>query len=116
MNATSHTSILAIGQNIKESENHPLGSKSSTEAAMIQQKIDTTELVQQASVSEVLQQVQSGKSQLSMRDVELKFVTDTATHTMMVFVIDRASGNVLRSIPPEEMEKLSVGDLLEIAA
>lgn len=52
----------------------------------------------------------------SLKDVELKFVPDVSTNEVTVFVVDRTSKSVLRTIPPEELKKLDSGDLLKITA
>ena len=49
-------------------------------------------------------------------DVFLRFRVDGKSHHITVFVVDRASKRVVRSIPPEELNKLQVGDLLELVA
>ena len=49
-------------------------------------------------------------------EVFLRFRVDGASHQITVFVIDRVSKRVLRSIPPEELDKLKAGDLLELFA
>jgi uncharacterized FlaG/YvyC family protein len=48
--------------------------------------------------------------------VELKFVKDKETNKITVFVVDKVSKHVLRSIPPEDFEKMKTGELLEISA
>jgi uncharacterized FlaG/YvyC family protein len=57
-----------------------------------------------------------GISKNPFRDVELKFVRDDNSNQMTVYVVDRTTKSVLRSIPPEDIGKLNVGDLLEITA
>ncbi len=49
-------------------------------------------------------------------NVFLKFKVDEDTRSITVYVIDRETKRVLRSIPPEEMNKLQTGDLLEMIA
>jgi uncharacterized FlaG/YvyC family protein len=49
-------------------------------------------------------------------NVFLKFKVDEDTRNITVYVIDRETKRVLRSIPPEEMNKLQTGDLLELIA
>lgn len=48
-------------------------------------------------------------------DVYLKFNVDEANN-ITVYVIDRASKRVLRSIPPNDVNKLKAGDLLKLLA
>jgi uncharacterized FlaG/YvyC family protein len=52
----------------------------------------------------------------NMNSVFLRFKVDEGTSNITVYVIDRESKRVLRSIPPEEMNKLQAGDLLELFA
>ena len=47
-------------------------------------------------------------------DVAVRFRVDRQTNTVTVFIVDRASKRVLRSIPPEEVGKLHAGDLFEL--
>lgn len=49
-------------------------------------------------------------------DVFLKFRVDEKTRDITVYVIDRATKRVVRSIPPEELNSLQAGDLLELLA
>ena len=66
--------------------------------------------------TEVKQPVASSQTVNPLKDVELKFVRDSETNQMTVFVVDKASKSVLRSIPADELEKMNAGDLLEISA
>ncbi len=52
----------------------------------------------------------------TMADVILKFKVNEGTRSITLYVIDRESKRVLRSIPPEEMNKLQAGDILELLA
>jgi hypothetical protein len=52
----------------------------------------------------------------NMDNVSLRFRVDEKTKNITVFIVDRASKRVLRSIPPEELNKLQAGDLLELLA
>lgn len=49
-------------------------------------------------------------------NVSLKFQIDEDTHNITVYIIDRESNRVLRSIPPQELNKLKAGDLLQMLA
>lgn len=49
-------------------------------------------------------------------DVFLKFQVNEKTNDVTVYVVDRATRKVVRAIPPEELNKLQVGDLLELLA
>jgi hypothetical protein len=47
-------------------------------------------------------------------DVAVRFRVDRQTNDVTVFIVDRVSKRVLRSIPPEEVGKLQAGDLFEL--
>ncbi len=47
-------------------------------------------------------------------NVSLQFRVDAKTKDVTVFVVDRNSKKVLRSIPANELAKLSAGDLLSL--
>lgn len=48
--------------------------------------------------------------------VSLQFRVDDQTKDVTIFVVDRKSKKVLRSIPASEMAKLQAGDLLKLTA
>jgi uncharacterized FlaG/YvyC family protein len=49
-------------------------------------------------------------------NVFLKFKVDENSSNITVYVVDRETKRILRSIPPEDMNKLQTGDLLELIA
>jgi uncharacterized FlaG/YvyC family protein len=49
-------------------------------------------------------------------EVSLHFRVDNETRDVTVFVVDRQSKRVLRSIPANELAKLQVGELLKLTA
>ena len=49
-------------------------------------------------------------------DITIHFRVDEDTKDLTVFVVDRQSKRVLRSIPADELDKLSAGDLLKLTA
>ncbi len=51
-----------------------------------------------------------------MANVSLQFRVDAKTKDVTIFVIDRTSKKVLRSIPPGELSKMQAGDLLKLTA
>ncbi len=60
---------------------------------------------------------QSTPAQVSnMAEVALQFRIDDQTSKLTVFVVDRTSRRVLRSIPANELYKLQAGDLLKLTA
>jgi hypothetical protein len=51
-----------------------------------------------------------------LRNVRLKFKVDPQTNDITVLMIDVASRRVIRAIPPEELQKLDEGELVELLA
>ncbi len=49
-------------------------------------------------------------------DVYLRFEVNDETRDVTIYVVDRASKNVVRTIPPEQANKLRAGDLLHLLA
>ncbi len=49
-------------------------------------------------------------------DVSLRYRVDEKTNELTVFVIDRASRQVLRTIPADELKQLKAGDLFQLLA
>lgn len=49
-------------------------------------------------------------------DVVLRFNVDRETHEVTVYIMDRASRQIIRTIPPDELSKLNAGDLIELLA
>lgn len=52
----------------------------------------------------------------ALDNVRLHFRVDPKTHEVTVLMVDKASHRVIRSIPPEELNKLEEGDLVELFA
>lgn len=49
-------------------------------------------------------------------DILLRFHIDEETNDITVYLVDRATKQVVRSIPPNEVQKLRAGDLLKLFA
>ena len=49
-------------------------------------------------------------------DVSIHFRVDDETNELTVFVVDRKTKRVVRSIPASELHKLQAGDLLKLTA
>jgi uncharacterized FlaG/YvyC family protein len=47
-------------------------------------------------------------------NVHLRFRYDEDTKKMTVFIVDRSTRQVIRTIPPDEVNRLSSGDLVEL--
>ena len=52
----------------------------------------------------------------SPSNVSIHFRLDEKTNELTVFVVDRKTKQVLRSIPASELQKLQAGDLLQLTA
>ncbi len=50
----------------------------------------------------------------NLSNVSIHFRVDDETNDVTIFIIDRKSKKVLRSIPASELQKLQVGDLLKL--
>lgn len=50
----------------------------------------------------------------NLSNVSIYFRVDDETNDVTIFIIDRKSKKVLRSIPASELQKLQVGDLLKL--
>ena len=53
---------------------------------------------------------------VNLKNVSIHFRVDDETGQLTVFLVDRASRRVLRSIPASELHKLQAGDLLKLTA
>jgi len=49
-------------------------------------------------------------------DVRLKFVVDSKTNDVTVLVLDKASRQIIRTIPTDELQNLTRGDLVTVFA
>lgn len=49
-------------------------------------------------------------------DVRLKFIVDSKTNDVTVLVLDRASRQIIRTIPNDELKNLTRGDLVTVFA
>lgn len=52
----------------------------------------------------------------NLLDISIHFNVDDETGQLIVVVVERASGRVLRAIPASELQKLRVGELLKRTA
>jgi uncharacterized FlaG/YvyC family protein len=50
----------------------------------------------------------------SLENVSIHFRLDDKTNTVTIFLVDRKSRKVLRSIPASELQKMQIGDLLKL--
>jgi uncharacterized FlaG/YvyC family protein len=56
------------------------------------------------------------KSSNSLENISLHFRVDEETNNVTIFLVDRKSHKVLRSIPAAELQKMQIGDLLKLTA
>lgn len=56
------------------------------------------------------------KSSNSLENISIHFRVDEATNDITIFLVDRKSHKVLRSIPADELQKMQIGDLLKLTA
>jgi uncharacterized FlaG/YvyC family protein len=61
-------------------------------------------------------QQDGSKSMLSLADVSLKFMINADTKDVTILILDRASHKVVRTIPPEDMNRMDPGELLQLFA
>lgn len=52
----------------------------------------------------------------AVSDIQLKFQVNEETKQVTVYVVDRSTKTVIRSIPPDELNNLQAGDLVELLA
>jgi uncharacterized FlaG/YvyC family protein len=59
-------------------------------------------------------QAQQSLLPITNNDTFLRFMVDKKTNDITVYVVDRASHRVMRSIPPTDVNNLKAGDLLKL--
>lgn len=57
-----------------------------------------------------------GSLPITNSDTFLKFMVDKKTNDITVYIVDRATHKVMRSIPPNDVNNLKAGDLLKLLA
>lgn len=82
---------------------------------------ETTEITTREPVSSGLEespkQLESESEQTrGLSNISIHFQVDDESKELTVFVIDRDSRRVIRSIPASEFSKLQAGDLLKLTA
>jgi uncharacterized FlaG/YvyC family protein len=56
------------------------------------------------------------KTSNPLLDTSLKFMVNAETKSVTLLILDRASHKVVRTIPPEDMNKLDPGEVLNLFA
>lgn len=116
-------SIQAVGQGEGESRAAVIYQmfqnqlfKATTPVPAVQvEKADKTEKVEKPVASEKNEEKQS-LLPITNSDTFLKFMVDKKSNDITVYVVDRASNRVMRSIPPNDVNNLKAGDLLKLLA
>ena len=52
----------------------------------------------------------------SLKNISIHFRVDDETNDVTIFLVDRKTKKVLRSIPASELQKMQVGDILKLTA
>ena len=94
-------------------------SASAAQSAPQQDKISTQEkaAVQEKSQSKFATEATQPQAMVSnAANISLKFRVDEETREVTIFVVDRSSKKVIRSIPPGELAKMRAGELLKLTA
>jgi len=47
-------------------------------------------------------------------EIMLRFQVDPQTRQVTIFVLDKTHRNVIRTIPPEEMARLKIGEIIDL--
>ncbi|GAP11981.1 uncharacterized flagellar protein FlaG [Bellilinea caldifistulae] len=95
----------------------PVSPPAGDSSARIQQVVDFySEKAAAPRRSEIGESSPSPSSQPRTSDVVLRFNVNRETHEVTVYIMDRASRQIIRTIPPDELSKLKAGDLIELLA
>lgn len=96
----------------------PISPPAGDSSARVQQVVDyySEKSVAAPRRREADESVPSTPTQPRTSDVVLRFNVDRETHEVTVYIMDRASRQIIRTIPPDELSKLKAGDLLELMA
>ena len=75
------------------------------------------QMVQKQAEQKAAAEVQEQKLPINNLDsVMIRFSIDEKTKNITVYVIDKVSKRVVRAIPPEDLNKMQAGDLLQLLA
>lgn len=80
--------------------------------------VETAEPVEAAVQEKPVEQKSSETAQTPVLngDVRLKFIVDSKTNDVTVLVLDKASRQIIRTIPNDELKNLTRGDLVTVFA
>ena len=96
----------------------PISPPAGDSSARVQQVVDfySEKAAAAPRRSEAGESAASPSPQPRTSDVVLRFNVDRETHEVTVYIMDRASRQIIRTIPPDELSKLKAGDLIELMA
>jgi len=110
-------------QGLASSGINPAGLFNRLENTQAAQVMATKPVVRSGEVNRQEKTERSGKNSpteaagnSSLKDVSLKFQIDDQTNDVTILILDRSSRRVVRTIPPEEMNKMDPGELLQLFA
>ncbi len=101
----------------------PIGSAQQTEnsmlskltAAQTEMLIQTRQAASRAENPQPEAKVETEARQTGgLENVSIHFRVDDETNAVTIFLVDRKSRKVLRSIPASELQKMQIGDLLKL--
>ena len=109
MNESSIKSISSVRASESGTPSRPLVS--------IQAETMATQKPGNANPDQIAKQIEIHSEQgENYSNVSIHFRLDDKTNELTVFVVDRKTKRVLRSIPASELHKLQAGDLLKLTA
>ena len=103
----------------------PIGSAQQVESSAVTQlttaQLETLNQARQiASRTPTLQTEAKARPEVeslnSLENISIHFRLDDETSSVTIFLVDRKSHKVLRSIPAGELQKMQIGDLLKLTA
>lgn len=107
---------------MNETAVHPIGSLRSSESAaparaLLPDRAETAAREPAASdAGKPAKPAERELDQARLSNISLHFQVDEDSRQLTVFVIDRATRRVIRSIPASELRKLQAGELLKLTA
>ena len=107
----NQSSIKPIGA-VQQSDGSALSkAQASAQTEMVLQQTRLTTAHHERPQTEVKHEaIETG----SLANVSIHFRVDEKTNNVTVFLVDRQTKKVLRSIPASELQKLQIGDLLKL--
>ena len=116
----NESSINSIG-NVRAVESSPPPRETSqTSSFSLVQQPENVPALKPAAANQEPPQAQPEKQPAAQvnndSNVSIHFRVDDKTSEVTIFVVDRESKKVLRSIPSSEMQKIQIGELLKLIA